>query len=107
MGRVCLEPRCPEPPVYRGRCREHSRKREKVTHKRNIYGLKRWRILRRSILAKHPLCQHEGCGELATDVDHIVAIEDGGDPWNPEGLQSLCRRHHSAKTAREVRERVY
>lgn len=107
MGRVCLEPRCPELPVYRGRCREHSRKREKATHKRNIYGLKRWKYLRRSILSRNPLCQHEGCEEIATDVDHVLAIEDGGEIWKAENLQSLCARHHARKSAEEVRRRVY
>jgi 5-methylcytosine-specific restriction endonuclease McrA len=39
---------------------------------------------------------------LATEVDHIVALRDDGDPFDLANLQPLCHRHHAAKTAREV-----
>ena len=39
------------------------------------------------------------CGELATNVDHIIPRRDGGaDESN--NFQALCHSHHSQKTAR-------
>jgi 5-methylcytosine-specific restriction endonuclease McrA len=80
--------------------------REQATHpNKHIYSSKRWRILRRHILWHNPLCIIEGCDEIATDVDHIIGIEDGGDPWAPANLQSMCRPHHAQKTSRELNGR--
>lgn len=39
----------------------------------------------------------------ATQVDHRVAIADGGDPWAWDNLASACQRCHSQKTARGER----
>jgi 5-methylcytosine-specific restriction endonuclease McrA len=61
-------------------------------------GSKGWRLLRLSVL------QRDGytcavCGKYGDQVDHV-----DGDSHNnqPENLQVLCRRDHSAKTMREV-----
>ena len=101
--RLCTEPRCGNPAAYRGRCTTHAPPHEQATHpNRHIYNTKRWRILRRTILHTQPLCP---CGHIATDVDHIQAIQDGGNPWNPTNLQPLCRQCHGMKTAQELRAR--
>ena len=39
------------------------------------------------------------CGELANQVDHVVA----GDNHNLENLESLCRWHHARKSSAEGR----
>lgn len=101
--KLCAEARCADPAVYRGRCRGHSRQREAETHtNRSFYGSKRWRMLRRAVLHDQPLC---ACGEIATDVDHIVPIEDGGGKWDRSNLRGMCLACHARKTNREVRER--
>ena len=47
------------------------------------------------------------CGSQGEpEVDHIVPIADGGDPWDPENLQALCRRCHRAKTSAEASGRA-
>lgn len=98
--RLCLEPRCHTPAHYRGRCPTHARSRERTTHKhRHVYNSKRWANTRKRQLHDHPLCSV--CGHIATDVDHITPIEQGGDVWSPSNLQSLCHQHHSQKTRRE------
>lgn len=97
--RLCLEPRCPNPSTYRGRCQTHARIVNQATHhNRRIYNSARWQHTRNKVLFEQPLCP---CGHIATDVDHIVAIEAGGDPWARHNLQGLCRSCHSAKTKQE------
>jgi 5-methylcytosine-specific restriction endonuclease McrA len=99
VKRACIERQCPEPATYRGRCKGHARRRDRDTHRNKaIYNSKRWRVLRKRRLFLDPLC---GCGEIATDVDHKVPIEDGGDAFNLENTQSLCASCHGQKTRRE------
>ena len=46
------------------------------------------------------------CGRAGRlEVDHVVPLEEqpGQDPYDPDGLQSLCRTCHLAKTAGENR----
>lgn len=98
-SRLCLEPRCPERAVYRGRCQHHARQRERQTHpNKGIYNSKRWRLLRRRVLFEQPLCD---CGEIATDVDHIVPIEHGGPVWSRQNLKARCGPCHARKTRAE------
>lgn len=59
-----------------------------------------WRVLRAYKLTRNPLCEHDGCGEVATDVDHIQALSRGGTN-HMSNLRALCHRHHSQKTVRE------
>lgn len=102
--RLCLETRCPNPSVYRGRCAQHARTNEHHTHdpdRKHFYNSARWKNTRNRVLFEQPLCAQDGCEEISTDVDHIVAIEAGGNPWARTNLQGLCRRHHSEKTRRE------
>ncbi len=58
-------------------------------HKRMSRG--RWAALRKSILDRDGWrCRQ--CGRAGIlEVDHIHAIEDGGDPWDPANLQTLCK----------------
>lgn len=71
---------------------------------RKVHNSARWRYqvqpmhLRRSPLCV--LCEAEGRVEAAVHVDHIVPIRDGGAPFDPANLRSLCLRHHSAETRR-------
>lgn len=98
--RLCIEPRCGNEQVYRGRCATHARSRERETHRnKGIYNSRRWKFARRAQLAQNPLCA--GCGRIASDVDHVTPIEHGGAVWDPLNYQSLCQACHSVKTRRE------
>src|SRR5512143_2301916 len=82
---------------YRGRCKEHAAKREQETHspeQRKIYNSKKWKMTRRKMLG---LCAV--CGEVVgEEIDHIVPLAQGGAPYDPSNLQSLCAKHHAQKT---------
>lgn len=59
-----------------------------------------WRRLRLAKLRANPWCVIPGCNEVATQLDHIVPVADGGqDTW--ENTQGLCGRHHGIKTRLE------
>ena len=66
------------------------------------YNTKTWQKLRRRKLACNPLCEHcQMRNEIvpANAVDHITAINAGGDPYPPlDQLRSLCERCHNEKT---------
>jgi 5-methylcytosine-specific restriction endonuclease McrA len=105
--RLCLEPRCASPAQYRGRCLAHARTNEHHTHNRDrkrLYSSKRWRITRERVLYEQPLCAC-GCDRIATDVDHIVPIEAGGNPWARHNLQALAAECHGRKTRQELATR--
>lgn len=64
------------------------------------YDLRRWRNMRDAFIATHPLCAV--CDRVATEVDHIVPHRGNAAlMWDWDNLQSLCKPHHSAKTAAE------
>lgn len=96
----CIEPGCPYYATTRGRCARHhsARRRATPTIHRAVYARKRWTMTRRRQLRDHPLCETPGCDRNATDVHHIVDLSDGGDPWDPANLQSLCHVCHARIT---------
>jgi 5-methylcytosine-specific restriction protein A len=66
-----------------------------------LYDLQAWRRCSRAYLRAHPLCvlcKAEGKIRIATQVDHIVTLKNGGDPWSWENIQPLCVRHYVTKT---------
>jgi 5-methylcytosine-specific restriction protein A len=102
--KVCLEPGCPELTAQR-RCAEHTRTQNKTWRSKHssFYNTPRWKRTRLAYLRAHPWCEcPDDCGELATEVDHIVRIEDGGEKFAWSNLQALTRSAHSRKTAYEV-----
>lgn len=69
-----------------------------------FYKSKEWRDLRRSYLDRHPLCAmclKEGRYTIATIVDHIVPIRQGGARLDTNNLQSLCHSCHTIKSNEE------
>ncbi len=70
---------------------------------RSVYNSRRWRdVVQPAQLRREPLCRMckaRGHVRQATEVDHVVRISEGGDPWDQANLQSLCHDCHSSKTA--------
>jgi 5-methylcytosine-specific restriction enzyme A len=59
-----------------------------------------WRALRARFLKYHPTCTKTGCGQPATEVDHIESIDVRPDlrlEWS--NCRAYCHRHHSQRTA--------
>lgn len=74
------------------------------THDDFDYNGRKWRKLRALQLDKFPLCKH--CDEkdivsVATVADHIVPVKKGGDGYSMDNLQSLCKKCHDSKSARD------
>ena len=61
---------------------------------------RRWARVRRGVFERDGWRCVE-CGRL--ECDHVTPLErePGQDPYDPNGLQTLCRGCHIAKTARE------
>jgi len=79
---------------------------------------RKWAAFRKRFLANNPWCKGiytarfsvgsvSGieCGELATQVDHIIPLKWGGAQYDESNCQSLCHSCHSRKTATENHER--
>ena len=68
---------------------------------------RRWGLLRRTVLDEERWTCRK-CGRYANEVDHVVALERGGDPYARENLQALCGGGggcHAEKTRKENRRR--
>ena len=66
-----------------------------------IVGSRRWQRLRRYIL-KRDKWRCRICGRPGRmEIDHLVPLEQGGDPWEPSNLAATCRTCHIRKTAAE------
>ena len=62
---------------------------------------RRWMEIRAFIFATEKycrVCRRLGYQVLAVELDHVVALERGGND-EPENLQPLCHECHAAKTA--------
>lgn len=59
-----------------------------------------WRRIRIAFLAAHPYCVTDGCNGIATEVDHIRPLSQGGtNDWS--NLRAMCKRCHSRRTAKD------
>ncbi|MDE0289434.1 MAG: HNH endonuclease signature motif containing protein [bacterium] len=70
-----------------------------------VYSGDRWRTLRRRVLDRDGWrCTR--CGRAGRlEVDHRVALADGGHPFRLDNLAALCRGCHRGKTIEEKRVR--
>ena len=106
----CRHPGCPEL-VEPGRlyCEKHLPLHLEVTRPAAKRGYnRRWQKARKSYLEAHPLCVQcakQGKYVRATVVDHIKPHRGSWPLFiDPANHQSLCKRCHDHKTAREQAE---
>lgn len=67
------------------------------------YWSPQWRKLRATFIKKNPLCVD--CGKLASVVDHIHSVRQGGSFYDMDNLQAMCHRCHNAKSGREAHQK--
>ena len=87
-----------------GRCSRHPKPAwsKKPTAAKRVTGRKLQR-LRAELFARRPLCaecQRQGRVILATQRDHIVPLEEGGQD-HEDNVQGLCAPCHDTKSAAE------
>ena len=72
-----------------------------------------WKRMRLWVIERdRGLCQMHGadCRTYATEADHIVAIADGGDFWDPNNLRAacaMCNRQAGAEISNRKRRGGY
>lgn len=74
-----------------------------MTTDKRIRG-RRLQAIRKAHFAQHPLCvacEAKGKTSLAVELDHIVALTNGGKD-EPSNRQGLCIPCHDAKTLRDL-----
>lgn len=66
-----------------------------------FYSSRPWQRLRGMKLRATPVCEIPGCDRIAQHVDHRTSRRQAPDlELDPGNLVSLCKPHHSSKTAR-------
>lgn len=92
------------PPLHRTSTSRPAFTKRPAADQRTLTG-RPWRRLRERVLIRDRyLCQaclRQQRVTVATEVDHIRALADGGAERDMANLQSLCRKCHSLKTALE------
>jgi 5-methylcytosine-specific restriction protein A len=77
-------------------CTSRYERRRRQSGAKAIYDSPEWKAARHEALARKPFCS---CGARATEVDHVVAVKDGGHPTAQTNLETCCKPCHSRKTA--------
>lgn len=73
-----------------------------------FYSTPAWRRVRLLVLDRDDhVCQIRGakCTKVATEVDHIVPVMDGGAKLDPGNLRASCRWCNASRGNRMLRER--
>lgn len=83
--------------IHAAERRRRDLERQRRAPGRSFYATSRWRELRRSFLARNPVCGH--CGAPARHVDH-VRPHRGAEAlfFDVRNLYPLCHSCHSRKT---------
>ena len=71
-----------------------------------FYNSKAWRHLSLSYKMKHPVCEVEGCNQQSYYTDNIIPMSQGGDEWNEDNFQALCKSCNGSKTAKQSSKRM-
>lgn len=66
------------------------------------YNSSKWRKARSIYLKHNPRCKE--CLRLASVVDHIKPVRQGGNFYDPDNWQALCTYCHARKSGREAHE---
>ncbi len=87
---------------------EYKPQQGRIHSNTKFYQSSPWRRLRLMQLQRSPICEEcarNGVTTLAKVADHIIPINQGGEPLDIENLQSLCHACHNRKSGRETHQR--
>jgi len=81
----------------------HERERQKLRPSSVERGYDAdWKTARKRHLANNPWCSVAGCALPASDVDHILSVQDRPElRLEPSNFRSMCHVHHAQRTARD------
>lgn len=68
-----------------------------MTDPRSTY---KWKQIRKVMLERQPYCSVDPSGgscKGGLEVDHQIAIANGGDPYDEQNLDVLCAWHNNQK----------
>lgn len=78
-----------------------------ATDNSELYNSTKWRKFRRLYIVDNPLCEEckrNGKVTEGKDIDHITPIRFGGEPFDFNNLQTLCKTCHNKKSGREAHQ---
>lgn len=118
MGYIAIKRICMLHGIYEGsyckKCKGVDDRQYNSTKRNNdlatVYNRKAWKMVRMQALVRDDFmcvhCRLRGVDTIATEVDHIIEIQDDVTlAYELSNLQSLCRSCHMKKTAKEVKKR--
>lgn len=79
---------------------------ERAVDNSHFYNSRAWRNKRKKFLNSNPLCVKCNANDVvtvATVVDHVKSIATGGEKFDDNNLQSLCKYCHNSKSSSESR----
>lgn len=74
------------------------------TEKVKFYNSTSWRKISTNYRKDQPLCEvskSKGLTVEASEVDHIIPVEQGGAKYDPSNLMAMCKSVHMKKTGME------
>lgn len=83
--------------------RQNARRRSDIVQRGGGSGW-RWQKIRKAVLMENPLCaacERAGRISAAEEVDHIIALINGGTD-DRHNLEGLCKACHAKKTADDL-----
>jgi 5-methylcytosine-specific restriction enzyme A len=72
---------------------------------KSVTSTSRWRRLRLQVLKRDDYqCRMRlpGCTGEADQVDHVLNVARGGNPYDEENCRSVCRQCHQVKSSQEA-----
>ena len=101
-------PKRPKPfalPWVKKRPKEYKTGSWSKTDNSKLYQSRKWRRFRKWFFQHYPLCAEclrNGVVKEGRDVDHIQPIRLGGEIYDLDNLQTLCKSGHNRKSGREA-----
>tara|TARA_R110000772_G_scaffold67579_2_gene150034 strand:+ start:10110 stop:10406 length:297 start_codon:yes stop_codon:yes gene_type:complete len=70
-----------------------------------FYNSRTWRAFSKEYKQRHPSCQDGHCTRPSYYTDHIRPISEGGEKYDYNNLQALCKQCNASKTGKQGRKK--